>query len=150
MDRIAAASTDGVTIDEHYGRAKRFYIFVADDDGNIRSEGVRDAALPEGIPENEFLEAKAELLGDVDYVLSARIGPAAVASLGRRGTKAYAHTGVIADALHNFVKRRDLLGRLAKPERAYLQSCIGGAGAGCGDCSGRDGGGCDGRSGCEG
>jgi predicted Fe-Mo cluster-binding NifX family protein len=136
MDRIAISSTDGAAIDEHYGRAKSFYIFSVDDDGNIRDEGPREIALPAGIPENELLDAKADLLGDVDYVLSAKIGPAAVASLARRDIGAYAHSGAIADALRSFVKRRDRIGRLAKPEREYLASCIS-RGGGCGGCTGR-------------
>ncbi|MDR2296529.1 MAG: hypothetical protein LBD95_07010 [Clostridiales Family XIII bacterium] len=137
MDRIAIASTDGVRIDEHYGRAKRFHIFIVDDAGDIHSDGVREIAPPDGIPEHEILDAKADLLGDVDYVLSAKIGPAAVAALARRRIAAYAHTGAIEKALRGFVKRRDLIGGLAGSESEYLTACIGRGGACGGGCSGR-------------
>jgi predicted Fe-Mo cluster-binding NifX family protein len=114
MNRIAVASTDGVTINAHFGRAERFYIFRIDDDGTVSNDGVREVALPAGLPEEERLDAKAELLGDADCVLSARIGPAAVRALARRETRGYAHTGDIADVLNNFVtilnrkKRREM------------------------------------------
>jgi nitrogen fixation protein NifB len=139
MDKIAAASTDGVTINAHYGQAKKFYIFLVDEHGNITNGGVREAALPAGIPEDEILSAKADLLGDVDYVLSAKIGPAALRSLALREIRAYAHTGTIENVLRNFAKRRDLIGKLAGPESEYLASCIsrGGGEGGCGGCSGR-------------
>ncbi|MDR3289140.1 MAG: hypothetical protein LBT22_06895 [Peptococcaceae bacterium] len=138
MERIAVASTDGRRIDAHFGQAKQFFIYLIGDDGSITEEGARTVEASIGISEGERLSAKAELLADVDYVLSVRIGPAAVAELEKRGTKAYAYSGETEKVLARYVKRRGIIKNLAKTEAAYLESCSG-SGGGCGDkggCSG--------------
>jgi predicted Fe-Mo cluster-binding NifX family protein len=137
MERAAAASSDGKFIDEHFGQAKHFYIYLIDDDGSIRPDGVRAFDLRAGTPESEHLTAKAQMLEDVDFVLCAKIGPNAVAALERYGTKGYAYSGEIEKVLERYTKRRGLIANLGKAESSYIESCI--SRGGCsekGGCSG--------------
>lgn len=101
--KIAVATSDGINIDTHFGRADSFSIFSVNDDGSFEelenraavkacSGGCSDAPKKgEGSYQSEdsALLAAAENLRDVEYVLAARIGPGAVRALAVKNITAF-------------------------------------------------------------
>ncbi|MDR1978506.1 MAG: hypothetical protein LBQ42_07215 [Synergistaceae bacterium] len=127
MTKIAVASTDGINIDQHFGRAEHFYVYEIDDDGVAREE--RRCLPPQAV--GDRLEAAVKLLSDVSYVLCAQIGPHAVDALASSNITGYALPGNVQKTLRNYVRRRGLLKNLAICETPAAAACR----AGCGGCS---------------
>lgn len=128
--RIAVASSDGVTIDEHFGQAAGFRIYEVHDDGTYRLLETRvDKAQDEGGARNPA--AIALFLADVDVGLASQLGPHAVEALRNKGIKGYAVKSNIDRALTSYVRRRK-----------FLDSTIPGGGLGCSPPAGGCSGGC--------
>ncbi len=81
--RVAIASLDGVSISEHFGRAKYFYIIDVHADGTGTLAEKRDVRplCGNGEHSDDGLSAAVAALGDCTAVLVARIGPSARKSL---------------------------------------------------------------------
>lgn len=111
MLKIAVASNDGVTVDEHFGRAGTFRIYEVSDDGASRlleNREIRPRA--DGAPEPAHgSDAAVEQLGDVQAVLVARIGPNSQDALASRGIRSFALGGPIDKALSAYGRRHKLL-----------------------------------------
>ena len=128
--RIAVASSDGVTIDEHFGQATGFRIYEVRDDGGYRLLETRaDQTHGEGGARTPA--AIALLLADVDVVLASQLGPHAVDALKSKGIKGFAVKSNIDRALTSYAKRRK-----------FLDSTIPGGGPGCSPPAGGCSGGC--------
>ena len=112
--KVAVATSDGKTVDSHFGHAQSFLIFEVDEEsGSFEDIEERDvtAACSGGecgakTAESESqsvgcgghngagaghsqMDEIAKALSDVDYVLVARIGPHAVRALARYNVTAY-------------------------------------------------------------
>jgi nitrogen fixation protein NifX len=93
--KIAFATTDGVTIDEHFGRAGMFAVYDITKDGHkfleIRkfSEG-RDSAIEEskgmGVIHDERVQKKVDTLADCRIIYLTEIGGPSAARLIKKGT----------------------------------------------------------------
>ncbi len=93
--KVAFASTDGIFVDEHFGRAAKFLIYEFDAKGfrqageRLFSGGARDAAVEGtkglGAEHDEAVEAKVEKISDCKVVYMTSIGGPSAARLGRRG-----------------------------------------------------------------
>lgn len=112
--RVAVASSDGISVNEHFGRAKLFRIFEVNDDGSSRLLEER-AITPHcscsegGAGQAHSSDATLEQLSDVDAVLVAQIGPGAQSSLNRKGIKSFALSGPVEKALSSYGRRHKLL-----------------------------------------
>ena len=101
--RIAAASSDGKLINQHFGHAKDFYIFEKEADRFCYLE------LRSGKPfcnggehdDNELQDA-ISLIADCSYVLAVQIGYGAEVELNKRGIKAKISRGFFNDCLQEF------------------------------------------------
>ncbi len=104
--RIAVVSNNGVSIDEHYGRARKFYIYDVIEDENYTEVGIRELipACVEGSHDDKTLESRAKTLNDCRYVIAARIGPGALRSLEAEGIEGYEFTGDIDEAIDKLVR----------------------------------------------
>ena len=75
--RAAVTTSDGAHVDLHFGQATRFFIIDVEEDGSYTPVEWRDA--PERHRDAEgchgWFDEVAKLIPDVDYVLTARIGP---------------------------------------------------------------------------
>ncbi|MDU4960474.1 MAG: NifB/NifX family molybdenum-iron cluster-binding protein [Sporomusaceae bacterium] len=120
MAKVAVVSTDGVSIDEHFGRAERFLIYEADETGHSLLE-IRDA---NAYAAHGAGYSKPRLLADVEAVLAVRIGAAAEAELRSYGVAALPVSGPIEAALQKYGQRRK-----------YLHLASGSACGGCSGCS---------------
>lgn len=108
--KIAVATSDGVTINEHFGQSKSFHIYELSGDGSFDRKEVRTIThAPSDPARAHAADLAVEQLADVDVVLAQQIGQGAVASLQSRGIKAFALKGAIDRALTAYGKRHRLL-----------------------------------------
>lgn len=89
--RVAAASTDGKVVNQHFGRAESFHIFELSEEQGYRFVESRkvDACCGSGGHEISALEAAARALSDVQAILAERIGEGASDYLEHRGFAVY-------------------------------------------------------------
>ena len=109
--KIPAASSDGQIIDSHFEHATHFYIYEVNEktgafkeieDRNVNAAcgggecgGVANKKAAGADP----MDIMTEKLSDVDYVLCARIGPHAIQSLAKKGSRAYDIVLPVEDAI---------------------------------------------------
>lgn len=92
--KVAFATTDGVHVDEHFGRAGRFAVYEFTKDGytsledRIFAEG-RDMAVEgtrgRGPLHDDAVQSKVEKLSDCDIIYITSIGGPSAARLVRKG-----------------------------------------------------------------
>lgn len=106
MPKVAIASTDGITINEHFGRSKEFLIYEVEESGAYTLLEHRENN-PHCIhaADGNTTGTTAELLADVEVVLVAQIGPRAEQELRSHGVIALPVTGPIDKALKAYGKR---------------------------------------------
>ncbi len=99
--KIAIASSDNQTINEHFGRARHFLIFDLVDSRFTLAE-VREIASPHcgGVQHDAAaVENIVELLSDCRLVLASQIGPRVIELLRIKEIKGYAVSGLIDQTL---------------------------------------------------
>jgi len=111
MQKVAVASSDGITIDVHFGQARHFSLYEVQDDGTFIQVGEREipGASSADTGEHHDTDATARALADLDAVLAHRIGQGGVATLKGHGVKGFAIGGPIEKALSAYGKRHKLL-----------------------------------------
>ena len=84
--RIAAASSDGIHIDRHFGVADGFVIVEVADDGTFAEVERRQAKSPcqHGYHDEGAMLAAVQALADCRYVVAEAIGPGAQRALERQ------------------------------------------------------------------
>lgn len=102
--RIAAASTDGIVVNEHFGRAQKFVILEVDEEKQIRRIETRtvNPVCRGGEHEEGALAEVVKKLADCRYVLVSRIGSGAEAALAQQGIEAYEIPGIIEESIEIF------------------------------------------------
>ncbi len=100
--RIAAASSDGIVVNSHFGRAERFYIVDIEENGQAKVVEERTFApvCEAGSHDDARMAETVDRLADCDYVLVSKIGPGAVGALERRGIGAYELPGMIDESVN--------------------------------------------------
>lgn len=128
MLKIAVASSDGSTINVHFGQAKSFLLFEVEEDGTYRQTGEREilSFVGCGSGDDHGHDGTASQLAGVDAVLAEQIGPGAVNALQARGIKAFGVRGPIEKTLASYGKRHKLL------DQPLPGIGSGGCGGGCG------------------
>ncbi|MCH5265582.1 MAG: dinitrogenase iron-molybdenum cofactor biosynthesis protein [Lachnospiraceae bacterium] len=103
--RIAAASSDGIVVNQHFGRAETFYIYEASSREEPRYLEKREVEpLCQGGNHQEAkLTESVEHLKDCQYVLVSRIGPGAVAALEQKGITPMELPGMIEESIHRLI-----------------------------------------------
>ena len=99
--RIAIASTDGKVINEHFGRADRFYVTDIEVGQSPRFLETRPLlpACQDGEHTHQALAATVRILQDCQVVLVARIGPGARTELENCGILVFEYPDFIDRAL---------------------------------------------------
>jgi len=77
--QVAFATTDGITVDGHFGSCEQFYIYSIDSE-QYQKIDVRIAEAGRGTDKNEF---RAELINDCQLMFCASIGGPAAARVIR-------------------------------------------------------------------
>ncbi len=102
--RIAVASSDGIVVNNHFGRARTFYIFALKND-EIEHLETRELepVCETGNHDDARLKENVERLSDCTHLLAARIGNGARAVLERYGISCYEIPGVIPESIDKLV-----------------------------------------------
>lgn len=105
--KIAVASSDGETVNEHFGRAESFRIYRLHDSGHELLE-VRDnsPACSGGQHSDDALERAATTISDCRGVVAAQIGSGAIDVLITHRILAFTMGGSIVDALDTLWKSK--------------------------------------------
>lgn len=99
--RVAIASTDGSTVNCHYGRAEKFYIYAIDDEEGfdlLEERHVNPVCLDGSHIQND-MEKSVKNLNDCKYVAASRIGSGAIQSLTANGITGMELPGDIEEAI---------------------------------------------------
>ena len=108
--RVAAASSDGIVVNSHFGKAGLFHIYEADDDGGIRhlEERRLEPVCNGGNHVESRLRENLEKLKDCRYLLVSRIGGGAAAAAEDAGIMPMELAGLIEDSIEELIKYRKL------------------------------------------
>jgi predicted Fe-Mo cluster-binding NifX family protein len=98
--RIAASTTDGLTIHVHFGHAHVFWIYDIEGDTYEFVEK-RDVSpsCAEGGHSTERFDAVLDLLADCEAVVVGKIGPGASEYLMRKGMRVFEGPGVLENVI---------------------------------------------------
>ena len=129
MLKIAVATSDGISIDVHFGQATSFHIFDVAEDGTYHL--LEQRVILSGIVDGRHAGATIEQLTDVNVILVNRIGDGPIRELEERGIKVFALDGSLDRALTTYGKRRKFLMK-TNPGVPRHQGI---AHSGCGGCS---------------
>ena len=98
--KVALASSDGIHVNEHFGRARRFVIYRLRDGQWERLEDRENLPACSGQEHGDgLLEQTADLLSDCRGVVVDRIGATAVDVLVSRRILPFMLSGSVAEAL---------------------------------------------------
>ncbi len=99
--KVAIASTDGETVNQHYGKAEKFYIYSIDDEEGydlVEERQVQPVCM-DGAHEISKMEKSVLNFTDCRYIIVSRLGTAASAALSSAGITAMELPGSIDDAI---------------------------------------------------
>lgn len=99
--RVAAASSDGKVVNQHFGRSGQFLVFDIRSDGSFDFVELRRNTPPCGTAEHDenAMARSVELLSDCRMVVSCQIGPGAEQALEQKGIRAFTAVGFIDEVL---------------------------------------------------
>lgn len=120
--KVAVSTSDGISINQHFGNTKDFWIYQVFEDGSYNLIEIRKTDQINNADVHESIRSKAELLTDVETVLSERIGRYAEDILNRSGIKAFALSGSIDKALQTYGRKARLIKNLAQSSVRYCSS----------------------------
>ena len=108
--KIAVASSDGIVVNSHFGRAFVFYIYEADEQGETRFVEKREIepVCQGGEHDDNRLSENIGKLSDCSYVLVSRIGDGAANALEREGIIPMELPGMIEEALNKLFAYREI------------------------------------------
>lgn len=104
--RIAFGSSDGILVNEHFGRADTFYVFDVED--QVRPAGIRKARpfCHGGTHEDADLEEAVDSLADCARVYVLQIGRGAEEVLRERGIEPVVSRELIEEILDHCLKEQ--------------------------------------------
>ncbi len=104
--KIAVASSDGIVVNSHFGRAKDFYIYQRDDKEQIHFLEKRSVTpvCEGGTHNDEKLRTNLEKLCDCKYLLVSRIGNGAANMAAEFGIESYEIPGIIEESIEQLIK----------------------------------------------
>jgi len=103
--KIAVASSDGIVVNSHFGRAKRFWIF-AFKNGKLEHLEAREVVpvCEMGTHDEAVLKENVERLSDCTHILAARVGNGARAIIESYGINVYELPGLIEESVDKMVR----------------------------------------------
>ncbi|MBP5520725.1 MAG: dinitrogenase iron-molybdenum cofactor biosynthesis protein [Treponema sp.] len=114
--KVAVASTKGESVDQHYGRAEKFYIYTVDDEEGydfLEERKVQPVCLG-GKHNKSEMENSVSKISDCRYVVASRIGAGAISSIAALGITAMELPGSIDDAILKIWKYNRIQGLFNK------------------------------------
>jgi predicted Fe-Mo cluster-binding NifX family protein len=110
--KVAIASTDGESVNLHYGKATKFYIYSIDDEVgyDLVEERLVEPVCQDGSHEISKMEESALRFNDCRYIVVSRLGAPASAALTAAGITAMELPGTIDDAILRVWKYNQIQG----------------------------------------
>ena len=104
--KIAIASSDGIVVNSHFGRAKDFYIYIMEEDGHIVFLEKRsvEPVCEGGNHDDVRLGKNMSAISDCSYLLVSRIGNGAAFIAESFGIDCYEIPGIIEESVEQLVK----------------------------------------------
>lgn len=109
--KIAVASTDGKVVNQHFGRADKFYILLADNEAfTFRCVEERSVSpvCQGGDHEDSSMEQAVKNLSDCRYILVSRIGFRARNECEKNGISVYEIPDEIEKAVDKLLKYEEI------------------------------------------
>ena len=107
MDKtlVAVASSDGIVVNNHFGKASKFYIYSIDDD-DVSFKEIRNLTpvCEAGNHDEEKLESNLKALSDCEYLLVSKIGFGAQSKAEAFGIEAFEIPGIIEASIEQMIK----------------------------------------------
>ena len=128
MAKVAVATTDGITINEHFARASEFIVYDVSADGTYTQVEKITVKELDGEDPHELLDNTVKLLEGVETVLAAQIGPRAVKALQIRGIIGFGIGGSVDSALKSYAKRSKFVKNIVSNP---VSGCSTSSGCGC-------------------
>ncbi|MGN0343164.1 MAG: NifB/NifX family molybdenum-iron cluster-binding protein [Roseburia sp.] len=102
---IAAASSDGIVVNSHFGRAETFYIYEVKNDDEIHLVEKREVTpvCNGGNHSDEKLKDNLLKFKDCRYLLVSRIGNGAANMAESLGIEVYELPGIIEESIHQLI-----------------------------------------------
>ena len=105
--KIAVASSNGIAVDEHFGRARAFRIYRLHDEGYEFLELRNNPPPCAGQAHNDdALAHSAQLIADCRGVVAAQVGPGAIDALLTERIMAFTLPGSVAEAFDALVRAK--------------------------------------------
>ena len=103
-EKIAVASSDGIVVNSHFGRATQFYIYEMVDDGAKLLEIRKvEPVCQGGNHDSERMNDTMDKISDCEYLLVSKIGYGAVAVAEQKGVVPYEIPGVIEESIQQLL-----------------------------------------------
>lgn len=104
--KIAVASSDGIVVNNHFGKAGTFYIYQVNDSENPRFLEIRTVTpvCDGGDHDDAKLKTNLEKISDCRYLLVSRIGRGAAAMAEEFGIEGYEIPGIIGESIEQLIK----------------------------------------------
>ena len=104
--KIAAASSDGIVVNSHFGRSRDFHIYQVDENENITYLEKRSVTpvCEGGSHDDGRLRENLERLSDCRYLLVSRIGREAETVAESFGIESYEIPGIIEKSIEQLIK----------------------------------------------
>lgn len=108
MAKIALASSDGINIDQHFGKAIFFRVYQLDNSGYefIESRDAVAACQHVRTHSSTDFDTIIKLLSDCDAVLVSKIGEGAAAYVISKGLRVFEVSGSIDGVLNKLIEDR--------------------------------------------
>ena len=103
--RIAAASSDGIVVNRHFGKAETFYIYeVEGEEVTLLEVRKLSPVCNSGNHDPDRLKTSIKKLSDCRYLLVSRIGNGAEQMAECFGLKAYELPGIITESIQKMLQ----------------------------------------------
>ncbi len=101
--RVAFASSDGIVVNQHFGRAQKFQVYQVNTSNEASFiEERRNTPSCQGFEHSEeALEAVIEVIKDCRFLFVSRVGPGAYDELRRHGIEAYEMPIEVQEIINN-------------------------------------------------
>jgi len=108
-DFVAVASSDGIVVNNHFGRAEKFLIYeISDDDMKYIEERKVTPVCNGGNHEDGKLEENMRRISDCKYLLVSRIGQGAELVARNLGIEPYEIPGEIKESIEQLIKFKQI------------------------------------------
>lgn len=108
--KVAVATSDGIVVNQHFGRAASFYIYEVMKNGKYRFLHIRTVTpvCNRGDHDDNDLQRNISEFKDCKYILVSRIGPGAANMVEQSGIIPMELPGMIEDSINKLIAYEEI------------------------------------------